>query len=324
MSSLPHADSGPVMIDLTELSDDESCTKRQRKSTDVCEIVYARVRQIMPDAKMESVRSILSCQPSNISEEDALNRVLDGLFENGKTTHVQQQRSHEEVDRALALAMMAAEDERADETARIMQDEALAVSISKREAEARDRQVAEEMELQGLKDMLQTSRQSLADCKRDAASHPAYTVEEDSGTSRVDIDLLDWLDKCMVQDSAKYKNVQGIKEALICSDVRFFGSSSYAIVSEENENDQKMRDACAKRREGDLGWGCGYRNIQVGCTSRYLMEDHRIKARVQMICFFSVRVFDVVCVVCPQNACMQVSVYVCMYGVQVYVCKTQL
>jgi hypothetical protein len=247
---------GPT-IDLTELSDDESCTKRQRTSHNTWESIFDRVVQLVPHATMEAVRSILSHQPNGMSEEDSINGVVDVLFANEASLN------QEEADRELALAITAADEDVLDQSAMIMNDEALAISICKQEAEARDRQLAQNLEEQSLASFLQTSQQPLSACKNDAASVPTYREEELSGASDANLDLLDCVAKRINQEAAKFKHVQGQREVFICADVRFFGSTFTTVVVEDDEANPQANRAWEKRREGDIGWGCGYRNIQV-------------------------------------------------------------
>lgn len=102
---------------------------------------------------------------------------------------------------------------------------------------------------------------SVAQCESDAASKPEYTSRETTGTSSVDL-----LERLAALIDAE-KHSAKTKLSYICRRVPFYGSVQGGPPRElgGDEDDGGVEPVATSQNEGDAGWGCGYRNIQMLC-----------------------------------------------------------
>lgn len=134
------------------------------------------------------------------------------------------------------------------------QDHALAMEIDSRDAGQIGRQ---------------TRIQTLAECEANAAGNPEYIAPEVRGVGSAT--LLDTLARLI---EGEQKGKTWVKEGYLCRCVTFYGSVGRESAwdascragegGDRGEGEESWAEAPqSERKEGDAGWGCGYRNIQM-------------------------------------------------------------
>mmetsp|Transcript_5073 Transcript_5073/g.8161 ORF Transcript_5073/g.8161 Transcript_5073/m.8161 type:complete len:541 (+) Transcript_5073:169-1791(+) len=248
-----------------------------------------QLQTLFPTADPERVRSlVLSRLTEGKGPQEVLESVASDLLE---PTSVSIDRSDEDAKLAASLQQelwqeVGNERQRGDEeTARALQEEesARAVSGAQQAAclqidEAFALAIREEEEREALAALQDkygftesSDSQPLSNCRPD----PAPSVEEWSGRTP---DLLPLIAECLLKEARAKGNGAPLCRVTICRDTDFFWSVYRFHKAGDQGLPQKLdsasRPGAAGAPTGDMGWGCGYRNIQILVS--HLMRRHSV------------------------------------------------